>query len=337
MRTQPPMLALAALLAASTLLAAGDDDAPPQGTPECKGACLVCPVRHFALELRDLGVAGEPFRGAVLRFRAFHHLEEAIEEELQAATVDLHRAALLAEPGFRRGGLEARVRHLRESLAREQLRYYADLAELLPTAVRHELALRLDGHEEVHPATRRPHGAALRSFPSPCASPAGLASDGTSLLLLDLQSRTVFRLSPFSGRIVEAMALTGDVERPLGLAWDGHSFWTTDNGQEKAVVRLTSDFVVTQRIPVELGQPIDAGFDGQHLWIADSAGPETIALVDRREGRVVRRVPAPGRSPFGLCFADGAIWVCNSVMREIVEAYNVLARAYHDFHDAFVE
>jgi hypothetical protein len=55
--------------------------------------------------------------------------------------------------------------------------------------------------------------------------------------------------------------------------------------------------------------PADAGtaFDGQHLY---QLAADQILVVDPSDGRVIRKLPAPGKGKdSGMAYADGYLWV----------------------------
>lgn len=250
---------------------------------------------------------------------SFLEEDRQLHAEVRAATAELHTAAVLQRPREVCGALDAKRRVLVAALQDCREKYYGRIGRLLPEVLRAELALRLGRADFESLARPARHGAIRRAFPSPCNNPAGIATDGVRLWVVDIAAKMVFEVSPISGVMIQATSVAREMEHPLGLCWDGRNFWFTD---EHGVLHRTDEsFRVRESFETEVGQPTDMSYDGQHFWVSDSRGPETIAEIDPATREVVSRIPAPGKSPFGIACLGDRIWVTNNIMRKIGDIY----------------
>ncbi len=160
-------------------------------------------------------------------------------------------------------------------------------------------------------------GDVLHTIPTPGESPADLAwVDGElySVIFAPAEQKGIYRLDPLTGSVLGTVPYSGN--SPQGLTYDGRNLWqvciTGDCFYKKHPV--TGEVLAQYAAPGGAGgQPIGLGWDGEWLWLGDSAAPEKIWQIDTL-GVSQGQIPAPGASPYGLAWAAGFIWVSNNNM-----------------------
>lgn len=88
-----------------------------------------------------------------------------------------------------------------------------------------------------------------------------------------------------------------------GVTFDGKLVWFARTGELVAFDPETEQVVKRLEVPADAG----TAFDGEHLY--QIAG-EHILVVRPRDGRVLRKIPAPSKGKdSGMAYADGYLWV----------------------------
>ncbi len=171
----------------------------------------------------------------------------------------------------------------------------------------------------VPPASGAP-GDVKAEFDLPCRYPAGLATDGQKLYVLDWREARIFELTPAAGAAgfasLQVRALEAPTLKPQGLTWGGGRLYVSDDhtGFVYAVDPATGASDNSFAAPGEQA----AGL----AW-ADGA----LFILERKSGKIYKVMPEDGTilKPFGMpdpgCASmtyDGRhLWVANRVKDEL--------------------
>ena len=191
-------------------------------------------------------------------------------------------------------------------------------------------------------------GQVLGELPCPVAEPMGLASDGATLWISDMATRSIVQVSKADGSVLARLPVAG--ASPTGLGWhdgtlyvadraldsiarrrngepdlspipyyeqwaaglvhDGQHLWVVD-AQKKKLHELDADDGTTMKsFEAPSGGPTGLAFDGAYLWVADHVEDE-LQMVDRKDGSVLVLLPAPGPYPNALAADGNALWVAD--------------------------
>lgn len=195
-------------------------------------------------------------------------------------------------------------------------------------------------------ATQAAPGDVKTTLAAPCKYPAGLATDGTSLYVVDWREAQIFRVNPRDGEVLDTR--DAPTLKPHGLAWcDGLLFVSNDqtgwvyavnlkqNEVEFAIEApgprptglacgdralfilerksgqiykvVPSDGTILSIIPAPNDTCTGLGFDGRYLWVSDRVKNE-LYRVDPASGMVLSILAAPGPYAAGLAWLDGHLW-----------------------------
>ena len=137
-------------------------------------------------------------------------------------------------------------------------------------------------------------------------SPAGIAYGHAALWVTNEGDRTVSRVDPRAGRVVQAVDVGA---APNAVAVTGDDVWVV-NGGDGTVSRVNARTNrVVQTIKVGNLPSAIAGAAGG-VWVANTAD-DTVQRIDPRTGSAGRPVDVGGR-PAGVAVADGTVWVTNA-------------------------
>src|SRR3954454_10167945 len=137
-------------------------------------------------------------------------------------------------------------------------------------------------------------------------SPSGLALAHGSLWVTDEGDRSVSRVDPDRGRVLQTVDVGA---APNAVAASGDDVWVV-NGGDGTVSRVstrTNRVVQTVRVG-NLPSAIGAGRSG--VWVANT-GDDTVQRIDPRSGAVGRPVDVGGR-PAGVAVGARTVWVTNA-------------------------
>jgi transglutaminase-like putative cysteine protease len=200
-------------------------------------------------------------------------------------------------------------------------------------------------------------GKVISELPCPVQEPMGMASDGESLFIADMATRTIVKLRTSDGVVTGKFDAYGNA--PTGLAWhdgtlfsadrnldwigrrkqgagpdlspvlyyekwptgmvhDGTSLWVVD-ARESKIHRIDPiDGTTIASFAAPASHPTGIAFDGHRLWVADH-GADELYMVDRRDGTVNAILPAPGPYPSALAMHNGALWVADYQVRKLFQ------------------
>jgi outer membrane protein assembly factor BamB len=206
------------------------------------------------------------------------------------------------------------------------------------------------------PAGAEP-GEIQRTLTSPCKYPAGLATDGKHLYLLDWREGMVFAIDPQDGTVKSERRAptlkphglaygngllyisddhtgavyawnfkTGVVEhtfqapgsRASGLAWADGSLFILERRSGKIYKVLPEDGTILSIFDVPHRYCECMTFDGKYLWIANRIEDE-LYMVDPESGMVIGILDAPGPYAAGLAWLDGNLWNADFQKRQIFQ------------------
>ncbi len=200
-------------------------------------------------------------------------------------------------------------------------------------------------------------GDVRHSFDAPCKYPAGLASDGTYLYVVDWRDAQIHQLSPSDGKVQQTFA--APTLRPQGLTFgngrlfvsDSHSGWVyvlnpatgiVENMFQAPGPRVTGlafaddalfllerksrqiyrvspdDGAILASFPGPAKYSTCLAFDGTYLWVANRSKDE-LYMVDPDSGLVLGIVAAPGPHAAGLTWHDGHLWNVDFQTRKLYQ------------------
>jgi len=184
------------------------------------------------------------------------------------------------------------------------------------------------------------------SFDAPCKYPAGLATDGTDLFVLDWRAAQIHQVSPADGKLKKT--LPAPTLKPYGLAYgdgklfvsDDHSGWVYALNPKTGIVENSFEapgsrptglayadknlFILERKsgqiykvmpddgtILAYLPAPNDTctclTYDGKYLWASDRVKNE-IYVIEPEKGMVIGILDAPGPYAAGLARLDQYLW-----------------------------
>jgi len=189
-------------------------------------------------------------------------------------------------------------------------------------------------------------GDVLGTFDAPCKYPAGLASDGRDLFVLDWREARLYRVSPKTGAVLATWAAptlrphgltcgdgklfisddhtgcvsafdpaTGIVDygfegpgsRVTGLAYAGDALFLLEGRSGQIYKVVPADGTILAYFPVPDRSCNCLAFDGKHLWVSNRIRNE-LYMVDPDSGAVLGILDAPGPYAAGLAWLDGCLW-----------------------------
>ncbi|MFQ5806223.1 MAG: transglutaminase domain-containing protein [Phycisphaerae bacterium] len=210
------------------------------------------------------------------------------------------------------------------------------------------------------PAPAAP-GDVKSSFDAPCKYPAGLASDGRHLFVLDWRDAKIHRISATDGQLDQSW--DAPTLKPHGLAYRNGKLYISDDHNGNVYVLNLEDGIVANSFEapgsratglacaedtlfllerrsgqIYKVQPEDGTilgyfaapnrsctcleYDGKHLWVSDRIKDE-LYMVDPDSGMVLGILDAPGPYPAGLAWLDGQLWNVDFQTRKL---YQVVVR-----------
>jgi len=153
-----------------------------------------------------------------------------------------------------------------------------------------------------------PDSPSVQIFPLPTGVlPGEIAFDGANIWATDFYYSTLVKFRASDGVVLGRYS---GVYEPLRIASNGTSVWAATELGDLYKVR-TSDGVVEQTIDLgtsPLGQVL---FDGTNIWVASWGLGNGLTKIEPSSGTILGTYTV-GKSPFGLAFDGGNIWVTNS-------------------------
>jgi sugar lactone lactonase YvrE len=151
------------------------------------------------------------------------------------------------------------------------------------------------------------------SFDAPCKYPAGLATDGTDLFVLDWRAAEIHQVSAADGQVKKTWP--APTRKPYGLTFgdeklfisDDHSGWVYALNPQTGVVE--SSFEAPGTRPTGL-----AYADGSLFILERKSGRIYRVMPD--DGTILVSIPAPNDTSTCLAY-DGLLWVSDRIKDEI--------------------
>ncbi len=205
--------------------------------------------------------------------------------------------------------------------------------------------------------TRAAPGDVKLSFAAPCKYPAGLATDGTDLLVLDWREARIHRVTPsdgtlrqswdaptlkphgltygngllyvsddHNGRVYATNPQDGTVEytfeapgsRPAGLAYANDALFLLERKSGQIYKVLPTDGTILAYYPVPHGSCTCLAYDGKYLWVSNRVKDE-LYMLDPDSGMVLAILAAPGPYAAGLTALDGHLWNVDFQTRKVYQ------------------
>ena len=184
------------------------------------------------------------------------------------------------------------------------------------------------------------------SYDAPCKYPAGLATDGRDLFVLDWREAEIHRLTTadgtlkqtwdaptlkphgltygdgllyvsddHTGRVYALNPKTGIVEnifeapgsRATGLAHAGDALFILEARSRQIYKVVPTDGTILGYFAVPDRSCTCLAYDGEHLWVSNRMKDE-LYMVDPESGMVLGILDAPGPYPAGVVWLDGHLW-----------------------------
>ena len=157
-----------------------------------------------------------------------------------------------------------------------------------------------------------PPGAVERTIPLDLRTPTGLAWDGRSLWVADLDTATLNAVDPASGKVLRTLDAPG--YSPMGLAWDGERLWVLDSGDATAYAVDPDSGLTVRALPLDSDTARGIAWDGTALWTVD-ARAGVISRLDGSDGTTWKSFSSPlaGRKgdEIGMVFTRGRLVVAD--------------------------
>ncbi len=200
-------------------------------------------------------------------------------------------------------------------------------------------------------------GDVRRTLDAPCKYPAGLATDGAHLFVVDWREARIHQIAAADGRVVRSfdaptlrphgLACSGDTlyvsddhtgrvfalsipgnrvrnvfeapgPQPVGLAAAGDALFLLEGRSGRVYKVMPEDGTILQDFPAPTPTSAGLAWDGTYLWVSDRVKDE-IYLVEPKDGLVVGIVAAPGPYPAGLAWLDGHLWNVDFQTRKLYQ------------------
>lgn len=135
--------------------------------------------------------------------------------------------------------------------------------------------------------------------------PVGLAFDGSSMWVANLNSDNVMKLRASDGAQLGTFAV-GSL--PAEVAFDGANIWVTNHGGGNVSKLQANDGTLLGTYTVG-SNPFGIAFDGANIWVANTTSGNVTKL--RATDGTNLGIFAVGASPIGIAFDGANIWVTN--------------------------
>lgn len=148
-------------------------------------------------------------------------------------------------------------------------------------------------------------------LPAGALTPAGIATNGRSLIVANAGSANVSRVD-IETLDASNIALPAGAATPMEITFDGSNFWTA-NATTNNVTRINGRMQVKNfALPPGAFTPVDVLFDGTNVWTLNG-GSNSLSRIDPASG-VAANVPLPaGTNGCDAIAFDGRnIWVLSS-------------------------
>ena len=200
-------------------------------------------------------------------------------------------------------------------------------------------------------------GDVLRTLDAPCKYPAGMATDGTDLFILDWREAKIHHvttkdgvlrqswdaptLKPHglafgnglffvsddqTGRIYAFNPAENMVEytfeapgsSPTGLAFAKDALYILESKSRQIYKVIPRDGTILGNFPVPERSCTCLAYDGKYLWTVDRTKDE-FYMLDAETGVVINIVDSPGAHPAGVAFLDNNLWNVDFQTRKIYQ------------------
>ena len=198
-------------------------------------------------------------------------------------------------------------------------------------------------------------GDVAASFDSPCKYPAGMATDGSDLYVLDWRQATIYQIDATdgavkntwpaptlkpqglaygdgmlyisddqSGQVYTFNPLNGMVENtfeapgkhPAGLAYVDGALFLLERGSHLIYKVLPSDGTILGYFDPPNSSCSCLTYDGEYLWVANRVKNE-LYMIEPESGMVLNILEAPGPYAAGLAWLDGYLWNVDFQTRKV--------------------
>ncbi len=149
-------------------------------------------------------------------------------------------------------------------------------------------------------------GDIVNSYPTPKSCPAGMATDGEYLYVVDSKTDMIYKLKPGTGEIISEITAPG--YRPEGLTYDGKYLWVIDSEDEEIIQLDYETQVARKTIWCPAQSPRGLAWDGQYLWLADSKADQLLQ-ISTEDGTTIKELKSPSSNPTGLAYDGVYLWV----------------------------
>lgn len=150
------------------------------------------------------------------------------------------------------------------------------------------------------------------SLPLPASDPQGIAWDKKQLLIVDGKTKKLYKLNPYTGRILHSFIL--ELKKPRGLTFYEGLLWVADEGTGKihSVDPDSGQIIKTIKMDIlkERGFKSFEGLtnDGKYLWTAYFDGfSSTLNQIDPESGKIIKSIFADSH-PRGIASNGKFIW-----------------------------
>lgn len=149
-----------------------------------------------------------------------------------------------------------------------------------------------------------------------------LAWDGTSIWLSDHTATEmpnmgappprIYKVDPVSQQVVSYFAAPGQMQYPMGVAWDGAAIWNVDTWDERIYRLDPQSGAVLSSISAPASGSCGMTWDGACLWLTNAATDGLVYHIDPVNGEVLLSFAGPGgagHQATGVAWDGEHLWV----------------------------
>jgi hypothetical protein len=152
------------------------------------------------------------------------------------------------------------------------------------------------------------------SFDAPCKYPAGLATDGTDLFVLDWRAAQIHQVSAADGKVKKT--LPAPTLKPYGLAYGDGKLFVSDDHSGWVYALNPKTGIVENSFEAPGSRPTGLAYADKNLFILERKSGQ-IYKVMPDDGTILAYLPAPNDTCTCLTYDGKYLWASDRVKNEI--------------------
>jgi transglutaminase-like putative cysteine protease/glutamine cyclotransferase len=157
-------------------------------------------------------------------------------------------------------------------------------------------------------------GDVRKTIDLPCKYPAGLASDGASLYVLDWREAKIYKLAAADGTVEQTWP--APTLKPRGLTCGGGRLFVSDDQSGSIYALNPQTGIIEDTFAAPDKQASGLAYVDGNLWILEKRS-KTIYKVAPDDGTILATCPAPDAQCGPLSYDGKYLWTANRVRNEI--------------------